>query len=114
MYSIPSLALLALLLFLLARGAVSIIGKQLDSSDLAEAEAMKAEELLVRKAELEDKVERLKTEEGVKEEIRERFNVTAGSEHVAIIVENNQATTTGEEEKKPWYKRVWNAIMGGN
>lgn len=110
MYSYPVLFLLLLLMFVLARGAVGVIGKQVESGELAALEQEKAMALAARQEELEDKVERLKTEEGIKEEIRERFSVAEEGVHVAVIVEEKRATTTEEPERMPWYKRFWEAI----
>lgn len=110
MYSYPVLLLLFALVIVLARGAVGIIGKQVESGEVAALEKERATALLARQEDLERKVERLKTEEGIKEEIRERFSVAAEGEHVAVIVEEKPATTTKEAAPLPWYKRFWNAI----
>lgn len=108
LYSIPSLAILVVIAFLLARGAASILTKERETRErlatLEEGNALLRE----RHAELEGKIERLQTEEGIIEEIRARFNAARAGEYLAIIVEEtpSEAATTS-----PWYLKIWNAII---
>ena len=64
------------------------------------------EELLQRKAELEERVEYLSGERGIEEEIRKHFDVAKEGEQVVIIVEKEEEERPTEivaPEKKPWY-----------
>ena len=111
LYSIPSLIILTVLAFLVARGAERMVVKEYQSSERVEALAKQATDLASREEKLERNVTYLKTDEGVKEEIRSKFGVTQAGEHVAIIVDERHSSTSTDDMKKPWYKRFWDAIM---
>ena len=68
--------------------------------------------LVLRERELKEGIDRLKTEEGLKEEIKERFNVTQEGEQVAVIVDRKEVSSSTDSSVLPWYKRFWIAIMG--
>lgn len=61
-------------------------------------------ELQERSRELEETLSRLETEEGLEYEIRKRFNVAGAGESVAIIVEEEAATSSPKTEKSFWQK----------
>ncbi|MCR4334526.1 MAG: septum formation initiator family protein [Patescibacteria group bacterium] len=59
---------------------------------------------------LKEEVDRLNTQEGIEEEIRNKFSVVKEGEQVAIIVEStNKATTTLEFLKT---ETLWDKIVG--
>lgn len=65
------------------------------------------QELIERKASLEEKVKYLSGERGIEEEIRTHFDVAKEGEKVIILVgadEKKEATSTPVEPPKPWYK----------
>lgn len=111
-YSLPSLIILALITFVLAKGAIGVLGKGRESSEITRNLEEKATSLVIREMELKENIARLKTEEGVREEIKDKFSVTQEGEFVAVIVDEKRASTTDEAEKSPWYKRLWAAIIG--
>ena len=47
----------------------------------------------------------------LKEEIRERFNVTEEGESMAIIVEDNRRSSSTDDLGQSWYKRLWAVII---
>src|SRR3989344_1787768 len=96
-YSIPSIAVLLLLAILLVRGAVKIVDKERESTRLKEELEAKALSMTDRKGELEANIASLHTEEGIKNEIREKFSVTEEGESVALIVDDRRATSTADE-----------------
>lgn len=63
--------------------------------------------LAVREGELEKKIERLKTPEGVVEEIKDKFSAVREGEYVAIIVDERVEATSTEEESGEWLKDLW-------
>lgn len=110
-YSIPSLCLLALISFVMAKGALGVFLKERESANVLrelEAKALAGEE---RQKELEGSIERLKTEEGIVEEIKNKFSVTREGEHVAVIIDERSRATTTNTLEKAWYKRFWTAII---
>jgi len=111
LYSVPSLICLSAITFFLAKGAGGVMLKERESAGVVsglEAKALASEE---RQKELEASIERLKTEEGVMEEIKDKFSVTREGEHVAIIVDERRAATSTGVPERAWYKRFWAAII---
>jgi cell division protein FtsB len=110
LYSLPMLALLAAFTAFLAKGAFGIM--KIERRSAERVGSLEAEALVLdnRRRELNGEIERLKTDEGIMEEIREKFSVARDGEHVAIIVE--EKTRGGEKAAEDsWYKRFWNAII---
>ena len=113
MYSIPSLIILLIFAFFLARGAIRVMEKERESSERARALEEKTATLILREQELEGDITRLETKEGVRSEIREKFGATEEGEYVAIIVDDRTVSTSTDSSLWPWYKKLWVAIMGG-
>ncbi|MBX4206221.1 septum formation initiator family protein [Candidatus Parcubacteria bacterium] len=112
LYSFPSLAILVVLAFLLARGAAGIVVKERESARTLEALQASNASLTARQESLEEDVARLRTDEGIVEEIRSKFNVTRPGEHLAIVVlEKSKATSTGAGAFAGW-KRGWAWLVG--
>lgn len=86
--------------------------KEWESSKRVKDLEGKAATLILREQKLREGIGRLETEEGIKEEIKERFNVTAEGEHVAVIVDRKEVSSSTDPSALPWYKRFWVAIMG--
>lgn len=110
LYSIPSLILLAVLVFFLGKGALKILMVERKSAQTVEDLELEAASLEVREEELKGQIEALNTEEGIMEEIREKFSVTRAGEHVALIVEVKQAESTDDMDES-WWSKVWHAII---
>lgn len=110
LHSIPSLILLSVLTFFLAKGAYGIMKIERDSAKKVSGLEAEAAALSSREGELKDEIAYLGTEEGQVREIKEKFNVTRENEHVAIIVEA-KGSTEAENTKESWWRRIWHAIM---
>lgn len=111
-YSIPSLVTLLILTFFLARGALRVINKEWESAARLKSLAEKAAVITLREQELKGGIARLQTEEGLKDEIKERFNVIQEGERVAVIVDDRGVSSSTGTSTLSWYKRFWIAIMG--
>ena len=111
MYSYPSLLLLIVVTFFLVKGALNVTNKAWESSIRAKDLEGKVAALILREKELNEGISRLKTQEGINEEIKERFNVTQEGEQVAVIVDRRSASSSADSGL-PWYKRFWVAIIG--
>src|SRR3989344_3968387 len=94
LYSIPSLVVLTILAAMLLKGAVGVVARERESAARSKELESKAAALILREQELEDGIARLATEEGIEDEIRERFSVTQEGEHVAVIVDEKRAATS--------------------
>jgi cell division protein FtsB len=110
-YSTPVLVLLLALLFILFRGTLGIWEKERESASRVEDLTGKMAEVTMRTQELESSLTRLSTDEGIRDEIREKFDVSAEGEYMVVIVDPRAETATSTEEIQAWYRRLWNAIM---
>jgi cell division protein FtsB len=110
MYSIPALIVLCIVTFALMRGAYALMVKERQSARDAELLRQKVSDLSAREVVLQAEIASLNTDAGIEEEIKSRYNVARVGEQVAVIVDRPGATTT-EPEAKPWYKRLWDAIL---
>lgn len=111
-YSFPALIILTIITFFLVKGAIKVMDKEWESSKRVKDLEGKVATLILREQKLREGIGRLETEEGIKEEIKERFNVTAEGEHVAVIVDRKEVSSSTDLSALPWYKRFWIAIMG--
>ena len=111
-YSLPSLVILSIIAFFLVKGTVRVMNKEWTSSERSRNLEKKAATLVLREQELKENIARLETEEGIKDEIKERFNVTQESEYVAVIVDEKGVSSSTLNSTLPWYKRFWAVIMG--
>lgn len=89
-----------------------MVEKEQESRASSNELASKTTALTLRQQELKADLARLKTEEGIKSEIRERFSVTEEGELMAIIVDDDGSSSTTDRSTMPWYKKVWSVIMG--
>lgn len=111
-YSWPSLALIGLLAFLLAKGAFGVMIKERQSAERLENLEGKSAELNKREAELSAEIARLSTERGVEEEIRDKFSVTKEGEYVAIIVDERRKATTTDMSTGERIRSWWQGLVG--
>lgn len=110
LYSWPSIFLVLVITFFLAKGASGVMVKERQSAGRVETLESEAAKLEGREAELKNSIERLSTDEGIMEEIRQKFSVTKEGEYVAIIVDE-RARATSTDELKTWYQKLWSAII---
>jgi cell division protein FtsB len=110
-YSWPSLILMGLITVFLAKGAAGIFAIERQNAQRVEVLEAQSEALVLREKDLKLEIDRLYTDEGKIEAIKEKFSATREGEFVAVIVdERRKATTTGGKEEI-WYKKFWSAIM---
>lgn len=111
LYSWPSLIVVAIVSGLMLKGAITLlIIERQNAHRVSELEA-ESEKLLEKGEKLGLEIERLGTEEGIVEEIKEKFSVTRTGEHMAVIVDDQKKATSTENELS-WYKRWWGVIIG--
>lgn len=110
-YSLPLLIIFALGTFLLVKGAVRMVATERESSRRAEALKEEFAAETTRKSILERSIARLETQEGVEEEIKEKFGVVREGEHVAIIVDDRRQASSTDDYGIPWYAKLWHAII---
>lgn len=110
LYSWPSLAVLAVLAFFLIKGAVGIMRIERDSAGRVKALEAQASQLSLREKELEASINKLRTQEGIMEEIKNKFSVTREGEYVAIIVDPKSKATTTSTSTAAWLKGAWESL----
>jgi len=110
--SLLFLFILLIMAVLLIRSALGVMNKERESAKYVRDLELEVSNLSKREGELKEGIAKLNTEEGVNEEIREKFSVTQEGEHVAIFVDGSSATSSEDRTNLPWYKRFWHAIMG--
>ncbi len=110
LYSFPSLILLAALTFFLAKGAFRFV--EIERGSAARVRELEGEALALsyRESELTAEIERLKTQEGVVEEVKEKFSATREGEYVAIIVDGKTKATTTKPTRIERIKKWWNDL----
>jgi hypothetical protein len=111
MYSVPSLLILSFLVLISIKGTWEVMNKKRLSEEYVKNLEVESQELTERQKNLEEDINYLETEEGIDEEIKQRFNVSKAGERVVIIVDPKPIATTTDENSNIWYKRMWNAIM---
>lgn len=104
-------ALLALFLMFLAtvQGAWFAFEKERETDARRTDAEAELGHLKERYAELESKVGRLKTNQGVEEELRKQFNMGKPGEQLIIVV-NPEAEEPGPviQDSRPWWERLFN------
>jgi cell division protein FtsB len=111
MYSLPALGALLVIAIFLAKGTVGVIMKEQQS--VADVAALKAKMTTMSDQEtsLRADISALNTEAGIDAEIKDKFNVSAAGEHVAIIVDPTNSSLPSATTAAPWYKRMWSDII---
>lgn len=110
MYNRVTLGLLLLVLIIVIHSTWVVYRKKVESEELRDVSLKNVESLRVRSEDLQIKIDRLNTKQGVEEEVRSKFSVAKDDENMVIIVQDEPSTT--EEVKKGgfWssFKSLWN------
>ncbi len=100
----PSLIILIILTFFLARGVWGVYVQERDTRITKNQRVAHLEELEGRESALQEELDRLDTERGVEEEIRRKFEVAREGEKVIVIVDapTNAGEDSGGNPKGFW------------
>ena len=98
MQSKPALAILTIVVLLFAWKIIGLTGKLQETYKNKNIEQQKITDLEARKAKLTSDIEKLGTDEGKEEVIRENFGMVKDGENVVVIVDDKNAP---EGELKP-------------
>lgn len=97
-YSRPILAVLVIFLIIFANAAYGMYNKYMETGENSDIALREKAGMKAKQTELESRLEQLKTDRGVEEEIRKKFRVVKEGEGVIIVVDNKisdkTATTT--------------------
>ena len=97
MQSKPALVLLGIVVLAFAWSVVGLVGKMRETVKNKTIVEDKIAELQQTKEKLSADIEKLKTEKGVEESIREKFGWVKEGEGVIVVVEDNSSNQTGQE-----------------
>ena len=101
------LVILAVVLFFVARGTWSIYRKNSDSNTELSGALARLAKLTDRQATLAQSVAKLKTDSGVEEEIRDRFQVAKEGEHEIVIVDATSSSVSNPQPRASFLQKVW-------
>ena len=104
------LILILFILVIFARGAWRALEKERESSSMVTELEAKAAQLEARKADLEMKITRLNTEEGIDEELKSKYNVSTEGEQFAVLVEPKENQGINDISPSVWYEKWWNSL----
>ena len=111
LYSPIVLIILLIITVALLNASWGALQKKRESDRNAERVKKELEALESQEQSLSVTIDRLQTNTGIEEEIRQKFNVAKDGEKVIIIVEPNQASTTAVE-KTGFFNRLWSKFRG--
>ncbi len=111
LYSTPALLALVAITGVFVHGAYTVWMKEQESAEALTALKTKVADLSTNEASLESEITRLNTGAGIDEAIKEKFNVAAVGEHVAVIIPPDITATSTATSTGAWYKRLWDAII---
>lgn len=109
-YSTPVLILIFLMLVVFARGAWRALEKERGSSKMVTELEAKAAQLEARKVDLETKIARLDTEEGIEEELKSKYNVSPEGEEFVVLVDLEKNQNVASTSSSAWYEKWWNGL----
>ena len=87
LYSRPTLFVLLVVLFLTARAAYNMYGKEIESGERAARAQTELQNLRERKSQVTKAIQQLNTPEGMEREIRDDFRVAKPGEHLVVLVD---------------------------
>ncbi len=88
-----------------------MLGKQSQSGVDVLALQAKADALTTQEETVSANIAKLKTQSGVSEQIKEKYNVSEAGEHVAILVNESRNATNTATTSPHWYGKLWSAIL---
>jgi len=107
LYSTPCLIVLGFVILALAIPAWGAYQKTSQTHEIRLAIAHQLRDLQERETSLQEEIDRLATDRGVEEEIRQKFEVGRSGEQMIVIVgeEKEEAVTEPEPETKGFFSR---------
>ena len=112
LYSWPSLLVLIVASAFLMNGVWGVFQKERQTSINKSQRLAHLEELEIRENSLKEEIDRLNTERGIEEEIRQEFGVAKEGEEVIVIVDLPlNGSDFGIEESRSRFERFLGAII---
>ncbi|MEI6042578.1 MAG: septum formation initiator family protein [bacterium] len=109
-YSKWALLVLLIMIILVIKGLISMSIKQRESGEEKKLVDIKRAELQERYDVLSEKVNELKTDQGMEREIRSKFDVVKPGESVIMVVDKEVSAPIPVETSI--IKKLWNGVVG--
>ena|SRR3989338_8643047 len=111
LYSNGALVVLLVITIVLSRGVYNIYIKERETTRITAEKEAKLKSLAKREAALSTELNRLATDRGVEEELRQKYDVAKPGEHVIVLVEppkdNQQPTTNNSGGIWNWFLNLF-------
>ncbi len=102
------LCFLGLIVILMIHSTWNVYQKQRESAKLLEQAENQSKELQNRQKELQDRIANMQTTQGMEEEIRNKFNVAKPGENVAVVLDNDDATSSVSTTSTSLWQKIIN------
>ena len=109
-YSKPFLVFLVVVVFFLAKGTWGVLQKELESKRNVAEVSQEFNQLSKRKELLQGQVQKLNTEEGIEESLRQKFQISKEGEKVLVVVD--RAPTSTQVQNTNFFQRIWSGVSG--
>ena len=101
---------LVAVLFVIARAAWNVYGKEVESRQREEQAKSQLAALQKRQAALKTDIQRLSTEQGIEQEIRDNFRVAKPGERLVVLM--NDPKTVDAAVSESYVSGLWKRIRG--
>lgn len=105
MYNRVTIGLAFLVLLVVFHSTWVVYKKKVESEELRDISLKNVETLRNRSQDLQSKIDRLNTKQGIEEEVRSKFSVAKDEENMVIIVQE-EATTSEPTKKVGKWQRI--------
>ena len=106
LYHRATLVILALLVIIVLHSTWTVYKKKRISEEMKVVSLQNVETLRLRNSEILSRIERLKTEVGIEEEIRSKFTVAKNGENMVVIVEEEKGGVATTSQSKSLWQRI--------
>jgi len=104
LYNRITIGILFLILLIVAHSTWVVYWKKVESEEMMSVSLKDVEALRVRSEDLQYKIDRLATKQGVEEEVRSKFSVAKEDENMVIIVQDESSTSEDVKKSSFWDK----------
>ncbi len=107
-YNKITIVILIMLVLVGARSTWLVYQKKVSSEEMKNESLKNVENLRLRDEELKQKIDRLKTKEGIEEEIRLKYNVVKEEENMVVVVEDEKTEVATTSSKVSFWQKFMN------
>lgn len=110
-YSIPALIGIAILAIILVRATIGIYHKEVESRNNLAAVSVEFATLEKRYGILKSETDKLNTEEGIEQEIRQKFQVAKPGESLLVVVDKPLPPSV-QNDDSGFFSKMWSSMSG--